>query len=513
VVTIGRAEDNHISFPDDALVGNWHASITQQQGDFWILDLRSRNGTFVNQVKVREKRLEEGDEITIGNHTLTFTRHEIEGAQDRGQREPKAEQFRIATWLLLEDDITRTRDYHFEALRQVVQRLGRVIERKTLREAVTDSLHRAFHPERAYLLLTSPDHADLVPEASYSESSATVSTERPLFIHSLVDRVIREQTPTVAHDVRGQNSADVRSVLCAPLLQEGQALGVVYLDDSRRGRRFTTEDLELLAAISTQVSQAVERVRTHEQLQREALLRSHLERFVAPSVVEAITWQTYETGELSPSAEEREVTLLFSDIKNFTPRAAQMRPARVAELLSHHLTEMTDIIFQFEGTLDKYTGDGVMAIFGAPIDQPDHAERAVQAALEMLDRHAQRMAEIPPDERFAIRLGINTGSAVVGFIGTPKRLEYTAVGNTVNVASRLESAADPNHVWIGSSTLRRLIKTQHTDPAKTWKVDDGLRIGQDRWVRVEFKGKQLIRNIEVQAYCLHVADAPVDAPF
>jgi adenylate cyclase len=443
VVTIGRAEDNHISFPDDALVSGWHASVARRHKDFWILDLRSRNGTFVNQMEVREKRLEEGDVITIGNHTLTFAKYTVEERGGPGPTESEAKRSEVATRLLLEDDLTRTRDYYFEVLRKVVERLGRVVERKALREAVTDSLYQAFHPEQAHLLLTSPEHTSLVPEANYPESSATTTAERPVFIRPLVDQVIQEKTALLTHDVQGPGEGDVRSVLCVPLLQEERVLGVAYVDDSRQGRRFTNEDLELLIAIGTQVSQAAERVRIHEQLQHEALLRSHLERFVAPSVVEAIAWQAYETGEFATHAEEREVTILFSDVKDFTPMAAQMGPVEVAKFLSRHLTEMTDILFRFGGTLDKYMGDGIMAIFGAPIAHPNHAELALQAALTMLDRHLQLMANTPSDEQFDIRIGVNTGPAVVGFIGTPKRLEYTAVGNTVNIASRLESAAGP----------------------------------------------------------------------
>jgi adenylate cyclase len=513
VLTIGRAEDNHLSFPDDALVSSWHASITQRHGDFWIHDLRSHNGTFVNQMMVEQKRLEEGDKITIGGHTLVFTKHTGEKKDSPVQTKFRMEQFEgNAIWMLLEDDLTRTLDYRFEVLRQVVERLGRVVERKTLREAVKDSLYQAFHPERAELLLTSPDYANLVPEASYSEASAIIVSERTPFIRSLVDQVIREKSPLLTYDVQEEVASDLRSVLCVPLLQDGRAIGVVYVDDSRQSRRFTNDDLELLIAIGSQVSQVVERVRIHEQLQREALLRNHLERFVAPSVVEEIIWQTDETGRPSPTAEEREVTILFSDIKNFTPLAARMRPAEVAQLLNRYLTEMTDVLFNFGGTLDKYIGDGIMAIFGSPIAHPNHAERAVRAALAMLDRHGQLMAETPDDERFTIRIGVNTGPAVVGFIGTQKRLEYTAIGNTVNVASRLESAADPNNVWIGGPTLRHLIVAQHADPAKTWKIEEGFKIDQDTWVQVEFKGKQLIKNIEVEAYSLVARESSGGSP-
>lgn len=501
VITIGRAEDNHLAWPEDSLVSRYHASISRRHGDFWVHDYHSHNGTFVNQMRVRVKRLEEGDEITIGHHTLTFSRHTT--GKPESQIDPN--RFKsVATWVLLEEDLSQTRDHRFELLRQIIDRLGRIVERKTLRETIKDALYQAFHPERAYLLLSSPDHAELIPEASYDEPPGPNTIERSRFIRAVVDQVLEEKEPLLKHEVQGQGRRDLRSILCTPLWQGSQVIGVVYVDDSRRGRRFRNEELELLVTIATQVAHVVERVCIHEQLQREALLRSHLERFVAPSVVETITWQTQETGELSTTAEEREVTILFSDIKGFTPMVANMRATEVAKLLSRYLTEMTDIIFSFGGTLDKYIGDGIMAIFGAPLIYPNHAERAVQAALAMLERHHHLMTQTPAEEQFAIRIGVNTGPAVVGFIGTAKRLEYTAVGNTVNVASRLESAADPNHVWVGGSTLQRLITAQHqTDVSgDSWQIEEGLEISPDIRVQVESKGKRLMKNIEVEAYCL-----------
>ncbi len=494
VVTIGRAEDNHLAWPGDSLISRYHASIARRHGDFWVHDYHSHNGTFVNQMKIEKKRLEEGDKITIGSYTLTFTKRTVE--------QPGAP---VPTRVFKEDDPTRTRDHDLEVLRTVIEQLGRVVEREKLREAISDTF-QVFYPQRAHLLLISPDQADLTPEASYGESIVHPVAAEVSFIRSAVDYVVEEKMAFLTHDVQDQGDSNLYSILCVPLLQSGQVIGVIYLDDSRRGRRFRKGDLELLSTIATQVSQAVERVRIHEKLEREMLLRSHLERFAAPSVVEEIIRQTHKKGELSTTAEEREVAILFSDIKNFTPMAARMKPTEIVRLLSRYLTEMTDVLFRFDGTLDKYIGDGIMAIFGAPIASSNHTEQAVLAALAMLERHSQLMAETPNEEQFAIRVGVNTGVAVVGFIGTPKRLEYTAVGNTVNIAARLESAANPNQVCIGDSSLQQLIMLQHVNPAKTWKIEEGLKMGQNTRVQIEFKGEQLIKNIKVEVYGLLTPD-------
>jgi adenylate cyclase len=117
---------------------------------------------------------------------------------------------------------------------------------------------------------------------------------------------------------------------------------------------------------------------------------------------------------------------------------------------------MTDVIFEYEGTLDKYVGDRLMAVFGAPLEKEDDAERAVRAALKMRQELAVMMQDTTPEKRFDVRIGINTGRVVAGNIGSPKRMDYTVIGDSVNIASRLESGSQPNQICIGEETYRQV---------------------------------------------------------
>jgi class 3 adenylate cyclase len=121
-------------------------------------------------------------------------------------------------------------------------------------------------------------------------------------------------------------------------------------------------------------------------------------------------------------------------------------------ILNQHFTQMTDIIFKYGGTLDKYVGDGLMAVFGAPIERKDDAERAIRAAKEMIKALEATMEKTRDERKFTIRIGINTGRVVAGNIGSPKRLDYTVIGDAVNIASRLESLARPNQILLGEET-------------------------------------------------------------
>ena len=145
--------------------------------------------------------------------------------------------------------------------------------------------------------------------------------------------------------------------------------------------------------------------------------------------------------------------MLFTDIIGFTTLSELKEPLQVSELLNEYFTVMTDEVFRREGTLDKYVGDSIMAVFGAPIAQEDHAERAIETALAMLERLAELNSGRTEDERFSIRVGINSGPVIAGDIGSPRRMEYTVLGDTVNVASRLESSVSkPGQVVVGENT-------------------------------------------------------------
>src|SRR4030042_1029909 len=149
-------------------------------------------------------------------------------------------------------------------------------------------------------------------------------------------------------------------------------------------------------------------------------------------------------------------TILFADINGFTSLAERMPPREVNRILNDFFARMTDILFNYDGTLDKYIGDGLMAVFGAPMEKEDDAERGIRAAQEMIQALAAMMAGMPDEGKFTIRIGINTGKVVAGNIGSPKRMDYTVIGDAVNTASRLESIAQPNQIPIGDKTHTRV---------------------------------------------------------
>jgi adenylate cyclase len=150
----------------------------------------------------------------------------------------------------------------------------------------------------------------------------------------------------------------------------------------------------------------------------------------------------------------QKITVLFADIRGFTSMSERENPERVVRLLNRYFTEMSEIIFAHGGTLDKYIGDGLMALFGAPTATPDDASNAVKAAVAMQRKVNTLNGELVADGLLPVTVGIglHTGEAVVGYIGSEKRSEYTAIGDTVNLAARLEATAKGGQILLSEAT-------------------------------------------------------------
>ncbi len=171
--------------------------------------------------------------------------------------------------------------------------------------------------------------------------------------------------------------------------------------------------------------------------QEKHLLRDTISRYVSPEMCEEIL---KNPGLLQLGGRRRTVTVLFADIKGFTAMSESMKPEEVVEVLNIYFTEMVDLVFEHQGALDKYVGDALMAVFGVPVPLPHAATRAVECAAAMQRRLAEMQAQGRTPIR-GVRIGINTGEAIVGNIGSDKRMDFTVIGDAVNVAARLQEWA------------------------------------------------------------------------
>ncbi|HMQ31481.1 MAG TPA: adenylate/guanylate cyclase domain-containing protein [Chloroflexaceae bacterium] len=449
-LTIGRQLDNEIVL-NHAIVSRKHARIELRGRQAWLLDLDSRNGVTVNRLRVKEEQLGDGDAIGVGPFELQF--------EDRAAQSVVLDDNRYFP-LASDGQAVRAHELRLapvdlQEFYTIGMRLNQVLDFRELLDLVMEEVMRVVPAQRGFLLLRRGD--ELVPRVVLPAGTGEVAISG-----SIVSKALQGGEAVLTRDARldfaGSDSiisANIRSAICAPLLLQGSASGVILLDSPGRDK-FGERDRELVVAIANFAAVAIERARLTEELRQQGQLRQNLERFLSPNVASALARYVAQHGKLW-EAQEQLVSVLFADVKGFTSLSERLSPREVQDLLNEYLHEMTDVIFKFNGTVDKYIGDGIMAVFGAPRlpDEPvddQHAVRAVAAALEMQTAQRRLVSKWEQSKTFSIRIGVNTGAAYTGFFGTRHRLEYTAIGDTVNTASRLEGAAEPGSVFIGQDT-------------------------------------------------------------
>ena len=259
----------------------------------------------------------------------------------------------------------------------------------------------------------------------------------------------------------------MKQVLCVPMVHENNLIGLVYLNreaDPAAGGMSLEAMIDLLTAIAQLAAAGAQQAKLKAKVQNEERIRRALERFHAPDVVDRLVKDLGKGQQIGAKVDERVVTVIFADIVGFTALTERLPAARVVELLNEFYRRMTRVIFSFGGTVDKFIGDSVMAVFGAPYTKADDAVRAVRAALAMRREFADMIQTRPGDERCGIKLALNTGKVLAGTVGSDDRLEYTALGDPVNTASRLEESALPGQILATQETIEAVGDRFQTNP-------------------------------------------------
>ncbi len=486
-VVIGRSPECQVILKDFG-ISRQHAKIVVDEDGARILDLKSKNGTTVNGVPVVEAPLKDGDRILLGKFQLTFSKS-LEGKVVLDEAKPLSEEAGTIirsvgelSKLLSSSEISGAGAVtdvkkapadvqEIEKSNRILKVLTKVAETLIAVRPVEEVLHQVMDivfdhvpADRGFLMLQEEAGAKLVPMVikHRSPSGAGADQAKISISKTIADRVVKDRVSILTSDALvdprfGAGDSirfhGIRSAMCAPLWNKDQVIGIIHVDSPMLTNCFTLNDLDLLTALANYAAVAVERARLNQKIVAEEKKRERLGRFLSPQVTNRILAASDSQSATLGVPEVREVSVLFADIVGFTSMSEKMSPAAVALLLSDYLSRMTDVIFKFEGTLDKYIGDAIMAVFGAPLDMPDHAERSIRAALEMRERLDEFNAERKEGPTIRMRIGINSGKAVAGEIGSINKKEYTVLGDTVNTASRLESSvAKPGTIVIGENT-------------------------------------------------------------
>ncbi|MDY0063361.1 MAG: adenylate/guanylate cyclase domain-containing protein [Myxococcota bacterium] len=460
----------------DRVVSKEHARIVRREGLYYLADLGSRNGTFLNGTRVtRTMELHPGDEIRMGGSSLVFLGEAGQDPTLLGQvtiasegeetniqeRLAGAGGFSFLPETQIHDEQQLRRDY--EKLRiamELSQDLGIERDLDRLLNRILDRAFSLFAADRAVILLIDEASGQLVPR--HVKNRAVQSANEKINISKTVLReVFQEKAGVLSSDaVMDKRFASahsiilsgIRSTMSVPLLFKDKLLGIIYLDSLMSTGAFTERDLQLLSGFANQAAVAIENSRLVASLEQEALARSRLGRLLSPNLVNQVVSGALEVKQ---GGELRKATVLFSDIRGFTSMTERTPAQEVVSLLNAYFEVMVDIVFKYEGTLDKFVGDEIMAIWGAPVAQDNCALRAVLTALEMRAALIEFNKVMTADgfPNLEVGIGVNTGEMVCGYMGSSKTMEYTVIGDSVNLGARLCSAATPMQILISESTF------------------------------------------------------------
>jgi adenylate cyclase len=488
-MTLGRAVTSDVPVYDPT-VSRRHAELSLTNDGVRIRDLGSSNGTFVNGARVTETNVVDGDIVTFGKvgFKVVEVTPPIAGGMVPEQVGPAAkpppdativrqvavsadgelEQQVVsrpsgASHLKLEGESLEERQARkLSLLLEISKELSKQQDVNKLLEKVVDITFQVMNVDRVSILMCEGEVQELVPRVSKNRlGDAGGSRHVPQSIaRRAVDERLAILTDNAAADERFKGKSivlqSVRSAMCTPLMgSNGTVLGIIYVDNLTATNSFSDEDLEFLIAFSGIAAVAIENNQLNDRVRREAVMLSNFQRYFAPDLASQIASQE---GVVQLGGTKRPVVVFFSDIRGFTPMSEEMSPDEIATLLTEYFTEMVEIVFEHGGTLDKFMGDAIMALWGAPLSRDDDADRAIQAAIEMqgvLDELNDKWAE-EGRRRVQIGIGINFGEVFAGNIGSDRRLEYTVIGDAVNTASRLCAQAGPGEILITEPLYRSL---------------------------------------------------------
>ncbi len=486
-IHMGRAEDNDVVLVADE-VSRHHAKFIPRGVQTVLYDLSSLNGTYVNRQRVVERVLSDQDEIWLGSKCRMIYR---EGTVSEIEKEPgrdstlsedldkiRAEMESVGNSLsmigrrgytpatqntetptLSQNEVLKmSRAFRrLDALYKASKLIASEFDLHNRLSAVLDTVIEVMEAQRGFILLR--DESDGTLKVSVArEMGHDLHASSPSM--GIAGRAAIAGEPVLMAD-RDQDSEfgvresiirqQIRSAMCVPLRVEDRILGSIYVDTRNAAHTFNEEDLELFASLAAQSAMAIENVQLYERMVEVEKKRANLGRFLSPSIVEEIM---KEDTVLELGGRKRVVTTLFCDVRGFSTIAERVSPNELVDMLNEHFTAMTKIIFDLQGTLDKYIGDEIMAVFGSPLGTDNDALRAVRAALAIQAMNTELNAKRARDREpfFELGIGIATGEAIAGFMGSPDRMEFTVVGDKVNTARRLCSLASPGQVICSQAT-------------------------------------------------------------
>lgn len=493
----------------DPKVAPQHARVWKANGAWWVEDLGTPGGTFVDDVRVAGRRLlPGGSTLRLGASQLTWqaaTRSSPAGARpDAGLTPETGDTALLRASVLLQPDGSQVNIVSTMAAQQAAPllfdttredsqgRIAQLLELPLLVAGETDLrvicrqvLDRVVElipaAVRGAFLVYDPDTQKLALRAGIPEDNPPIS--RTLIRKAATDGcgfIWNAGEGGVDPSVSMKQHA-ISAGIYAPLMWQGEVMGILCVDNPHQAGAFQDEDLRFLMAVANYAASTISNHHMQKRITDYSVVLESLLTNFSPKLRGKLVDKARTTG-LKPGGERSEVTLLLSDLRGFTKVCAGLQVEEVVAMLNDYYAELVQVIFDHGGTIDKFIGDAILAVFGSPDPDPDQHGNAVRAALAMqaamgrMNEH-RRAQGIPACD---LGVGLHTGPVLHGFIGSKERLEFTVIGDAVNITSRLADGAGAGEVIVSAELHRhicaafpteaKVIPIKHAEPMKVWRV-------------------------------------------
>jgi adenylate cyclase len=496
-IVFGRSEDCDVVLVAEE-VSRRHACISRDDGRTLLRDLKSLNGTYVNRQRVVERVLSHMDEVWFGSKCHMIyrddtqfgraegadagedTTHDSKLLQDINDIRAEMEEVGNSMTMLGQNagrtDAVASREEKPDD--QEMAKMGRAYRRmaamykasqvmashfdldKRLSD-VLDIVMDVMNADRGFVMLRDEGTDNLNVKVARQMGQELTASSPSM---GIAGRAAIDGEPVLMSDRTTDQEFGMRdsiimgqifSAMCAPLQIKSRILGSIYVDSRKHGVSFTGQDLELFTSLASQAAMAIDNVQMHDKMVASEKRRQNLCRFLPSQIVEKIM---SEDTDLELGGQKSIATTMFCDIRGSSRLAEELPAGELVLLLNEHFTAMTEIIFEYGGTLDKYIGDEIMAVFGAPLSTGDDVFKAVQCAVHIQTKsrefNAMRASEGRPQVNVGI--GIDTGEVIAGYIGSPMRMDFTVVGDRVNTAKRFCDMAEAGKIVVGDETWKTL---------------------------------------------------------
>lgn len=500
---LGRSPENCVCLPDHR-VSRQHARITRHGHEFFIEDLKSTNGVILRGERIPLDKLSDirdGDEIRICSTRMIFHTDEPSSSHQyingsgltSGSAVTKEislqENFGALTLTMLKDDITQPKVAatidasedviqvkedeknsdkglqdalkRLQAICQVSTALGAISDREELLQKILNCVFDIFPAaERSFIMQHDAESNNFVPVMAKKRFENPSHWEEVPISRTIINEVTEKKHSILSFDAMGDErfndhesimELSIRSMMCAPLIVGEELLGIIQVDTNTGLQSFTEEDLQVLTGISTQAAIAVKNIQLYEAIEAETTRRTSLQRYFSPGLVDMLMSGDLTTA-LGGSAYRG--TVLFSDIIGFTTMSESLPPTEVVARLNRYFTVMQKLIYDNGGNVDKFSGDAIMAFWGVPQTNQPEERNAVLTALRMQEELWSFNLTLESENQQPIHMGIgiNTGEFVAGNVGSEDKIEFTLIGDAVNLAARIEDRASRSQVLISEAT-------------------------------------------------------------